>query len=300
MLSDTPKALSNHPPKSGHRIVITPRRTGPRIDWQGVWEYRDMLIFLVRRDFFAKYKQTVLGPAWFIIQPLLTTLVFYIIFGKVAKLSTDGIPAGLFYLCGNIGWFYFAQSFQNTSTTFITNAPLFTKVYFPRIVLPISSVISNLFALSIQLLILIGFWIYFKYFTDAGDAFHLSPLVAFYPLLVIFTMLVSLGVGLWMSALTAKYRDLSHISSFILQIGLYATTVIYPLSEVMRFFPEGLRWVLGLNPMITVVELYRLMFLGESALTWQIATVSALVTFTMLWTGILIFNEVQRRFADFA
>ncbi len=255
-----------------------------------------MLRFLVIRDFVSKYKQTILGPLWFIIQPLFMTLVFTVIFGRVAGIPTDGLPQVLFYLCGMLGWTYFAQCFSATSSNLLVNAALFRKVYFPRIIVPASVIISNLIAFAIQLATFIAFWIYFKYFTDAADRFHLSPWVWLFPLLVLQTGALSFGIGLWMSALTAKYRDLHNISGFIIQAWMYVTPVIYPLSQI----PENYRWLINLNPMATIVESYRLLFLGTGTVDMALLTQSIALTLFFFFTGILIYNRIQRNFVDYS
>ncbi|MEQ9822930.1 MAG: ABC transporter permease [Puniceicoccaceae bacterium] len=277
-------------------VVIRPSRSWFQLDLQALWHYRDMLRFLVMRDFVSKYKQTILGPAWFVIQPLLMTLVFTVIFGRVAGLSTDGLPQPLFYLCGMLGWTYFSTCFQGTSTQLITNANLYRKVYFPRMVVPISVVVSNLIAYAIQLVTFLCFWGYYRFFTHAGDTFGMDWTLAFLPLVILQTAAFSLGVGLWMSALTAKYRDLQQISAFLIQVWMYVTPVIYPTSVI----PEQLRWLVFLNPMAAIVEAYRGMFLGVATLTTTDVLVSATLTLLVLLSGILIFNRIQRDFVDYA
>lgn len=279
-----------------YELVIRPNRSWMHVDWAGIWEYRDMLFFLVHRDFTAKYKQTLLGPAWFILQPLFMTLVFTVIFGNFAKISTDGLPPTLFYLSGLLAWTYFSTTLTTTSATFITNAKLFGKVYFPRMVVPLSVVISNLLAFALQLATFLAFWVYFKFFTASSGQFHLSPQVWLFPLLVLQTGALSLGAGLWMSALTAKYRDLHHMTPFLVQLWMYGTTVIYPLSVV----PEKWRWAVNLNPMTAVVESYRYLFLGESALEPIYLLQSVVITLLLLLGGLFIFNRVQRTFIDYA
>src|SRR6516165_9952101 len=244
---------------SNYEIVIRPTRGWLQLNLSEIWQYRDLLFLLVHRDFVAKYKQTILGPAWFILQPLLTTVVFSIIFGAIAKIPTDGLPPMLFYLAGLLGWNYFAQTFQSTSGTLVNNAGLFGKVYFPRLVVPLSAVISNFFAFALQLATLLTIWIYFKLFTGAGGLFGFSVGIVWLPLVVFHVAALSLGVGLWLSALTAKYRDFSFLSGFIIQIWMYATPVIYPLSQI----PDKWRWIAVLNPMTMPVEAIKMMFLGQ-------------------------------------
>src|SRR5262249_14534163 len=228
-----------------YELVIRPTRGWLTLNLAEVWRYRDLLVLLIHRDFVAKYKQTILGPAWFVLQPLLTTVVFSVIFGEIAKIPTDGLPPMLFYLTGLLGWNYFAQTFHSTSGTLVNNAGIFGKVYFPRLVVPLSTVISNLLAFGIQLATMLCFWFYFKFFTAAGTQFGLSPEIVFAPFVVLQIAALSLGVGMWLSALTAKYRDVVLLSSFLIQLWMYATPVIYPLSQI----PDHWRWVAALNPM---------------------------------------------------
>ena len=279
---------------SDYELVIRPTRGWFHLNLADVWRYRDLLFLLVHRDFVAKYKQTILGPLWFIIQPLLMAVVFTVIFGKVAKIPTDGLPPMLFYLAGLLGWSYFAQTFQHTSTTLIANAGLFGKVYFPRLVVPLSSVISNLIALAIQLGTFLCFWMWFKFFTTASSTFSFTIGIVWIPLLIVQISALSLGVGLWLSALTAKYRDFVFLSTFIIQIWMYATPVIYPLSQI----PEKWQWVAVLNPMSMPVEAMKYMFLGQGVVVPAYFAVSVGMTIFLLFTGVLLFNKVEKTFVD--
>jgi len=275
-------------------IVIEPNRSWFRFPWREIVQYRDLLFLLVRRDFVAKYKQTVLGPLWFVIQPLMTTVVFTVVFGKIAKIPTDDLPPMLFYLCGMLAWGYFAKCLGGTASTFVNNAHLFGKVYFPRLVVPLSVVISNLGAFLIQLATFLAFWVYFKWFTAAGALIHANWFLAWLPLLLIQSAGIGLGVGLWMSALSAKYRDFSYLSDFLTQLWLYATPVVYPLSAV----PEKWRWVSAVNPMSGIVESYRYAFLGAGTVEPLYLGLSAGMTVFLLVSGLLVFNKVERTFID--
>jgi len=279
-----------------YEIIIRPTKSWLAIDWFAIWEYRDMLRFLVIREFISKHKQTILGPVWYIIQPLLMTLVFTVIFGKVAGISTDGLPKTLFYLCGMLAWGYFAQCFQGTSTNLLVNANLFRKVYFPRIIVPASVVISNIIVFGIQLLTFLAFWMYFKFYTGSSDTFFISKWAWLFPLLLLQTSALSLGVGLWMSALTAKYRDLHNMSQFIIQAWMYVTPVIYPLSEI----PEQWRWLVNMNPMTTIVESYRLLFLGTGTVDLGLILQSIGLSVFFLLSGLVIYNRIQRNFVDYS
>lgn len=257
-------------------------------------DYKDLLFLLVRRDFVAKYKQTLLGPLWFIIQPLLTTLVFTVIFGKVAQIPTDGLPPVLFYLCGLLGWTYFSQTFNTTSTTFVTNASLFGKVYFPRLIVPFSVTISNLIAFALNLAIFLCFLAFFKFFTRAADTIQISWTALLLPLLILQLAATALGIGLWVAALTAKYRDLTHLSGFLIQLLMYATPVIYPLSQI----PSKWQWLVALNPMTMIVENFRLMFLGQATASVLLTLLSIGLSAFLLLTGILLFQKTERTFID--
>lgn len=274
--------------------VIQPSGKWFRIPWREVLQYRDLLFLLVRRDFVSQYKQTILGPIWFVIQPLLTTLVFTVVFGRIAKIPTDDVPPVLFYLCGLLAWQYFARCMGGTSTTFTSNAGLFGKVYFPRLVVPLAVIMSKLIAFGIQLVTFLCFWVYFKLFTEAGSLIHMRPAVMLLPLLVLQSAAIALGVGLWMSALTAKYRDFVHLSGFLTQLWMYATPVVYPLSLV----PEKWRWVMAVNPMSGIVESYRYAFLGAGTVDPMYLAISAVTTVVVLISGILVFSRTERTFID--
>ena len=274
-------------------IVLRPSTSWRSLELAGIWHYRDLLSLLVWRDFVSKYKQTILGPLWFVIQPLCMTLVFTVIFGSVAGLSTDGLPPVLFYLCGQLGWNYFAQNFSSNSATFVSNAGLFGKVYFPRLVVPLAALVSNLFAFLIQVATFACFYIYFKYGRGAGG-FGMDWHAFLLPLLVLQTAILSLGVGLVISALTAKYRDLTHVTALLIQVWMYATPVIYPLSA----FPVKWRWVAAVNPMTPIVEAYRLLLLGVGTVEPMHMVGSIASTTIVVAAGLLLFSRVEKTFVD--
>jgi lipopolysaccharide transport system permease protein len=283
------------PPETpGIEIRIRPSTGLVNIDWRGLYEYRDLLYLLVRRDFLAKYAQTVLGPLWFILQPLLTTVMFTIVFGKVARLPTDGLPPFLFYLCGQLGWGYFSQNFGSTSSTFVSNAHIFGKVYFPRLVVPVAAIISNVMVFLVQFVSFLVFWAWFKWQTAAGAGLQLGLEVLAVPLIVVHIAAASLGVGLWFSALTAKYRDFAQLGGFLVQIWMYATPVIYPLSQI----PEEWRGWMALNPMAMPIESLRAVLLGQGQVNVHYLLLSVLVAFVLLFTGLLAFEKVERTFVD--
>ena len=277
-----------------HETIIEPNQAWLRVDWALLWEYRDLLALLVHREFASKYKQTILGPAWFILQPLMTSLVFTIFFGRVAKVGTDGIPPVLFYLCGQLGWNYLQQNLATGSAIFTNNANLFGKVYFPRLVVPISVVLSNLFACVLQLLSFLVIYWGFVVLMPGARGLHLTPLALLLPLLYLCTGALSLGVCLWMSSLTAKYRDLTQVMQFIVQLWMFASPVIYPLSE----YPAKWRWVAEINPMTAILESFRLCLFGIGTLTTESLCISISVTLVLLLSGMVIFQRTERTFID--
>lgn len=277
-------------------LVIRPSRSLLDLDIRATWEYRDMLRFLVIRDFVSKYKQTLLGPLWFFIQPLVTAVIFTVVFGTAAGLSTDDTPKMLFYLCGQLCWNYFASCFVSCGNSLVANAGLYRKVYFPRIILPLSTLASNIISLGIQLFSFFGFWLYFKFFSDLGGQFSISWTFVFFPLLVLQTAAISIGSGLFMAAMSAKYRDLQKVVPFLSQMLLFATPIIYPMSEVS---PE-MHWIVNLNPLAAVVEASRVMFLGVGSINSMAFVQSILITIVLLIVGVTSFNRVQRKFVDYA
>ena len=274
------------------RTHIRPNTSWCRIDWKEIIEYRDLLWFLVLRDFTAIYKQSILGPIWFVLQPLATTVVFTVIFGSIAKISTDGLPPFIFYMSGTVLWNYFQGVMNGVSGALIGNAGVFSKVYFPRLVVPFSLVVSNLGQFALNFLMFVGFYLYYYYFTSAK--IHPSFWMGLLPLLVIQCAAIGLGVGLWLSALTVKYRDLRFALPFLAQLWMYATPIVYPASLV----PEQWRWIVALNPMAGVVELNRFIFFGVGAVTQDILIGGFLASLLLLVSGLLIFNRVQRTFVD--
>lgn len=275
-------------------LTIRPTNGWLDLHLEELWRYRDLLTLLVHRDFVSKYKQTILGPAWFVLQPLLTSVVFTVVFASAIKMPTDGVPPILFYFTGLLGWNYFAQTFQNASGTLINNTGIFGKVYFPRLIVPLSAVISNLIAFALQLVTMLCFWVYFKYFTVAGPAFGLSGAIVFVPLIVLQIALLSLGAGLWLSALTAKYRDFVLLSGFLIQLWMYATPVIYPLSQI----PERWRWLVIANPITMPVEALKYIFLGQGVVDPVYVAASAVVTLAMFLSGVAVFNRIEKTFID--
>jgi lipopolysaccharide transport system permease protein len=271
--------------------VIEPHRSLFDLRLKELWRYRDLLGLFVKRDFVSFYKQTVLGPLWFFIQPIFTTLVFGAIFGSLAGISTDGLPKYLFYLSGITCWNYFSDCLTKTSTVFRDNAHIFGKVYFPRLIMPISVVASCLVRFGVQLLLLISAMIYFG---ARGASFQVTYAIAFFPLLVILMALLGLGLGLIITAMTTKYRDLSFLVVFGVQLLMYATPVVYPLS----FASEKYRALIQLNPMTGIVEAFRYGFLGKGTFTaWSIGY-PIIFTLCIMVIGVIIFNKTEKNFVD--
>jgi lipopolysaccharide transport system permease protein len=273
-------------------LVIRPKGRWWELQLADVWHYRDLLWMFVRRDFVSVYKQTILGPIWFFIQPLLTTIMFTVIFSGVAKIPTDGLPPMLFYLAGTTPWNYFSTCLTKTSGTFINNANLFGKVYFPRLVTPISIVVSNLIQFSIQFLLFFGF---LAYYLVQGAAIHpdLLMILALTPALLLLMALLGLGTGILVSSLTTKYRDLTFLVTFGVQLAMYAAPVIYSMSKV----PVKYRLWIEMNPMSAIIETFRAIYLG-GVIPWSQLGISAIVTGGFLMLGVAIFNKVEKTFMD--
>ena len=276
-----------------YEVVIERTHGWLRIDWRALWEYRDLFKMLVQRDCTTRYRQTLLGPRWFVLQPVFTTLVFAVVFGRVAGIPTDGLPAPLFYLCGLLGWNYFTQNLTTGGATFVNNAHLFGKVYFPRLIVPASIVAANLVAFALQLLPFAAFFAWFHFTGRLGTA-ALTWRALLVPLPLLQIAALSLGVGLCMSALTAKYRDLIHLTQYLVQIWMFATPIIYPISQV----PAKWSWLVWANPMSVPIEGFRICLLGQGHLgVWEIG-VSLALTALLLAVGIASFDKVERTVVD--
>lgn len=256
-----------------------------------VWQYRDLLLMLVKRDFITFYKQTILGPLWFVVQPLLTTAIYVVLFGNIAKLSTDGTPQILFYLSGITVWNYFSESLTKTSTVFTANAGMFGKVYFPRLIMPLSIVASSLMKFAVQFGIFILILLYYVFFTEtiAPNAWVLIT-----PFLIMLMAMFALGVGMIFSSLTTKYKDLSFLLSFGVQLFMYITPVVYPVSAL----PEKYRFLLYFNPLSPIFECFRYAFLGSGSFDLFNLLWSAVFILVILVAGTVIFNKVEKSFMD--
>ena len=275
-------------------IIITNKSNLLSIDLGEVWHYRDLLMMYVKRDIVTFYKQTILGPLWFVIQPLFTTIMFMFVFGGIAGISTDGIPQAVFYLAGLVCWNYFQDCLSKCSDTFNANQAIFGKVYFPRLVVPLSIVISNLIKMAIQFALFII--VYFYYFATGID-FHPNLGLILVPMLIILLGCLGLGFGMIISSMTTKYRDLRFLITFGVQLWMYATPVIYPLSVMKETYPKYI-WVLVANPLTAILETFKFAFTGVGEFNWIYLGYSILCTFIILTLGIVIFNRVQRNFMD--
>ena len=276
-----------------YKIVITPKRGLFDLQLADLWNYRDLLFLFVERDFKTFYKQTILGPLWFFIQPLITTLVFTVIFNRVAKIPTDEIPPNLFYMSGIIAWNYFSSCLMLTSSTFTSNAAIFGKVYFPRIIVPLSNVISALTKFFVQLIMFLGF--YFYYIATGND--QIAPkfeTLIFIPLMIVQMAILGQGLGMIISSMTTKYRDLSYLVSFGTQLLMYASPIVYPLSVV----PEKYKILIIANPMTPIIEGFRQAFIGQGSFQISMFFVSLSITIAIFLVGILIFNKVEKSFID--
>jgi len=272
--------------------VIKPRTNLFDVNFKEIWRYRDLLEMFIKRDIITQYKQTILGPAWFIIQPILTTIMFMVVFKNIANINTGKVPAPLFYLAGICMWNYFSDCLNKISNTFTANASIFGKVYFPRLIVPLSIVSSNLVRYGIQLLLFIIVYLYFvliKQNTVAPTIY-----ILFFPLLVLIMAGLALGFGILVSSMTTKYRDLTVLFSFIVQLWMYATPIIYPLSNMSA----KKQWIMALNPITAIVETFKLGVLGEGTFSWWQLGYSFSFMTVLMFIGIIVFNRVQKSFMD--
>jgi lipopolysaccharide transport system permease protein len=261
------------------------------IDWKEIWRYRDLAYLLVKRDFTATYKQTILGPLWFFIQPIISTTIFTIIFGGIAKLSTDGAPPFLFYMAGVVAWGYFSSCLTSSASTFNANAGLFGKVYFPRLVVPLANAITNLATFIIQLVMFVAIWAFFIW---RGSDVHPGPMLLMLPVLLLQMALLGIGVGCIVSSMTTRYKDLAVLVGFGVQLWMYASCVFYPLSTV----PEKWQHVLVWNPMVPIIETFRLAFLGVGGVDLVQWAIGFGVCLGLFLLGVMIFRKVERTFTD--
>ena len=272
-------------------LIIKPETSLFEIDLAEIWRYRNLLMMYVKRDIVTFYKQTILGPLWFFIQPLFTTLIFMVVFGGMAGISTNGLPKGLFYMAGILCWNYFSDCLTRTSLTFKENQQIFGKVYFPRVVVPFSIIISNLVRFGIQFLL---FGIFYFYYLIKGVPIHPNSGILFFPVLVLIMAGLALGFGMIITALTTKYKDLVFLVQFAVQLWMYATPIIYPLSVT----PDKYKWLVLANPMTAVVETFKYGFLNQQSFQILNLLYSACFSVVILIIGILVFNKVEKGFMD--
>ncbi len=273
--------------------VIRPKDKLLSVDFKEIWRYRDLMMLFVKRNIITQYKQTILGPVWYLIQPLMTTVMYMVVFGGIAKISTDGLPQPLFYLAGICFWQYFSDCLTKTSNTFVNNAGIFGKVYFPRLITPLSDVISNLVRFSIQFGLFLCVYAYYAIFTDV----HIHPnwYALMVPVLVAMLAGLALGFGILFSSMTTKYRDLQLLLSFFVSLWMYATPVIYPLSTITN---PKLLLVMQLNPLTGIIEFFKYGMLGVGCHEWWMLGYSFIFMLILLGIGIIVFNKVQRSFMD--
>ena len=280
-------------PEEGWTTIIRPRTGWFDIDLAELWRYRDLTLMFVKRNFTVLYKQTVLGPAWIILNPLITTVLFNVVFGGLAGLSTNGSPSFLFYMAGNTVWTFFSSCINNTANTFVANSQVFGKVYFPRLTTPISQAMTSLINFFIQFIMYGLFW---GGFALSGAQMHLTPWLIVLPLVVLEVMLLGLGVGIIVSSLTTKYRDLAIAVSFGVQLWMYVSPVVYPLSSLNE--SPRLRALMQLNPMTAPIEIFRMATLGTGTVSVGALVYSIIFTLAALALGIILFSRIEKTFMD--
>lgn len=273
--------------------VIRPKEKLFSVDFKEIWQYRDLLTLFVKRNIITQYKQTVLGPLWYVIQPLMTTIMYMVVFGGIAKISTDGLPQPLFYLAGICFWQYFSDCLTKTSNTFVANAGIFGKVYFPRLITPLSDAVSNLVRFGIQFTLFLAVYLYYQLFTEVQ--IHTNWYALLIPVLVMMLAGLALGFGILFSSMTTKYRDLQLLLSFFVSLWMYATPVIYPLSTITN---PKLMLVMQLNPLTGIIEFFKYGMLGVGCHEWWMLGYSFAFMVVLLSFGIVVFNKVQRSFMD--
>lgn len=274
--------------------VIKPKEKLLQVDLKEIWDYRDLCMLFVKRNVTTQYKQTILGPLWYIIQPVMTVIMYMVVFGGIAKIPTDGLPEPLFYLSGICLWQYFNDCLTKTSSTFTANAGIFGKVYFPRLIAPLSTVVSNLVRFGIQLALFLVVYAIYQIFIIPGQI-HTNWYALLLPLLVVMLAGLALGFGILFSSFTTKYRDMQLLLDYFVRLWMYATPIIYPLSTITN---EKLRFVMSLNPLTGIVEAFKYGFLGAGEFSWGMLAYSFAFMVVLLAVGIVVFNRVQRTFMD--
>jgi len=279
--------LKTVPTRETHEIIIKPQKGWIPVNLRELWQFRDLLYFLSWRDIKVKYKQTALGAAWAVLQPFITMIVFSLLFGKLAKIPSDGIPYPIFVYAGLLPWNYFSTALGSSGNSLVASSNLITKVYFPRLIIPASASLSALLDFFIASIILIGMMFFYHFTPDALG-------IVLIPFLIFLTFTVAVGCGLWLSALNVEYRDFQYVIPFLIQIWMFATPVIYPAT----LFPERYRWILTLNPMGGIIEAFRAATLGHQQINWNSLIISSVIGFMIFFTGMLYFRKVERSFAD--
>ena len=275
-------------------IIIQPNSKLFNLNLKEVWRYKDLLNMYVKRDIVTLYKQTILGPLWYLIQPLTTTIMFMFVFGGIAGISTDGLPQPLFYMAGILCWNYFSECLTRCADTFNANQNVFGKVYFPRLVVPLSIAISSLLKMAIQFALFIAIYLFYIF---QGYSPQVTWYILLFPLLIILLAGLGLGFGLLISSMTTKYRDLKFLVSFGVQLWMYITPVIYPLSVLKNNYPQYV-WAIVINPITAVIETFKIGFLGQGTFSWTYLIYSIIFTIFIMTWGIVTFNKVQRSFMD--
>ena len=275
-----------------NQTIIQANQPWWRINFREIWEYRDLIGIMARRDLTSAYKQSVLGPAWFVLQPLMTTLVFTVIFGNIARIGTDGVPPILFYMSGMLTWNFFASCMNSISGTLTGNAGLFGKVYFPRLSVPVVKVAVTSATTALNFAMFLAFWLYYRIFTDAALAPAWQMLILL-PILS-YAALLGMGMGLLLSSMTIKYRDINFFMPFFAQLWMYATPIIYPMSQI----PQKWMWVFYANPMAPIVEIFRYAFLGTGSVSGPQVLSSVGVTLLLLVLGVILFSRIEKTFMD--
>ena len=284
---------TSRPADDGWTTIIRPRSGWFDINLKELWQYRDLTVMFVKRNFTVLYKQTILGPAWILLNPLITTLIFNVVFGNMAGMPTDGVPGFLFYMAGNTVWTFFANCVNNTANTFVTNSQVFGKVYFPRLTMPVSQVLTSLINFLIQAAMYLVFWLYFF---ATGAEVHFTLWTIAIPLVMLQVMLLGLGVGIIVSSLTTKYRDLAIAVGFGVQLWMYVSPVVYPLSSLSE--SPRLRALMMLNPMTAPIEVFRMATLGTGTVSVGGLVYSVVFTLAALALGIILFSRIEKTFMD--
>lgn len=272
--------------------VIEPKTRLLDVDFKELWRYRDLFAIFVKRNIITQYKQTILGPLWFFVQPLMTTFMYMVVFGGIAGISTDGLPQAMFYLSGILMWHYFSDCLTKTSSTFLDNQAIFGKVYFPRLVVPLATVVSNLVKIGIQLLLFVA--VYIMYVIKGVDVAP-NIYILLFPLLIVMLAGLALGFGIIISSMTTKYRDLTILFSFVVQLWMYGTPVIYPLSTITD---ERLKLLMQLNPITSIIETFKFGVMGVGSFSWGALLYSFGFMVVIMAIGIVVFNKVQKSFMD--